>query len=180
MKGYFIWCYYCRLPQHQRNNWSAITWKGIYYRWASCQKFSQSNNNWHSTKSYWFYDGLFNLMLRLHVTSTSNGIALVGDNMKKWFITDGHHVNFDNQTTTDIQLSLMVYEGLFHLMLLLPQHQIKITLFGDHIKSDLLLSSIMSETPTIKQRLTFSYVVRIMKGYFIWCYDCMLSQHQMK
>ena len=35
-------------------------------------------------------------------------------------------------------------------------------------------------TPTIKQRLTFNYVFRILKGYCICCYDCMLPQHQMK
>ena len=34
--------------------------------------------------------------------------------------------------------------------------------------------------PTIKQRLTVNCVWRIMKGYFILCYDCVLPQHQME
>ena len=53
----------------------------------------------------------------------------------------------DNQTTTDIKLSLMDYEGLFHLMLQLhvASTSNEITLIGNHMKSDLLPTGIMPE-----------------------------------
>ena len=38
----------------------------------------------------------------------------------------------------------------------------EITFFGDHMKSDLLPTGIMSETPTIKQQLTFNQVLLIL------------------
>ena len=100
----------------------------------------------------------FHLMSRLHVASTSNELALDGDRMKVIYYRRASCQYSDNQITTGIQVSFMDYEGLFHLMLLLQvvSKSNEITLFGDRMKSDLLLTGIMSETPTIEQRLTIN------------------------
>ena len=74
---------------------------------------------------------------------------------EKWFIVAS---NSENQTATDFKLSLMEYKWLFHLMLRLyvASKSNEITLFGPYMKSDLLPTGIMLETPTIKQQLTFN------------------------
>ena len=90
---------------------------------------------------------LFHLMLQLHFVSASNERTLVGDHMKRDLLPTGIFQNSDNQTTTDIQLSLTGYESLFHLMFQLHavSTSIVINAVGDHMKIDLLPTSIMSE-----------------------------------
>ena len=83
-------------------------------------------------------------MLRLHVASTSNQITLIGDHMKNELLPNDTMSN--NQTTTDIQLSLTDSEGLFLLMfrLYVASTSNEITFAGDHMKSDLFPTGIMS------------------------------------
>ena len=85
-------------------------------------------------------------MLRLHVASTSKEIDLVGENMKVIYYLRASYSYSDNKKTTDIELKLTDYEGLFHLMLRLhvASTSNEITLIGDNMKSDLLTKGIMS------------------------------------
>ena len=72
--------------------------------------------------------------------------------------------NFDNQTITDIQISLTNYEGLFRLMLQLhvASTSNEITLVGDYMKSDLLPTGIM---PELRQSNNNWYST---KSYGLW------------
>ena len=106
---------------------------------------------------------------------------------EKWFISDGHHVSsptikprltlnwvlqnikgyFWMRAGCEIWLYkflIIAYLFTFHLMLRLhvASTSNEITLFGPHMKSDLLPTGIMLETPTIKQRLTLNYVLLIL------------------
>ena len=78
-------------------------------------------------------------MLRLHFTSTSNEIILVGDHMKSDFYRRSSYQNSSNQVMTDIQLRLPDYEVLFHLMLRLYVASTlnEITLVGDYMEEGL-------------------------------------------
>ena len=94
----------------------------IYFRRASCQN-SDNQTTTNTELSLTDYEGLFHLMLRLHVALASNEITLIGDYMKNDLLP----TDIMYQTTTDIQLSLTDYEWPLHLMLQLhlPQHQMK-------------------------------------------------------
>ena len=92
-------------------------------------------------KFFFFFFGslFFHLLFRLHVTSTSNEIALVVEHVKVIYYRRASYSFSDSQKTTEIEQRLTDYEGLFHFMLRLHE-----TLIGDRMKSDLLPTGIMS------------------------------------
>ena len=141
MKGPFIWCYDCMLPHNQMKYlWSSIAWKLIYYWRTSCQNSDNQTATFVQLNLMHYGGCFFHLMLWLHVASTSNETALVGDHVKVIFYRRASYPFSDSQKTTDIKQRLTDYEGLFHLMLRLhvASTSNEITLFGNHMKSDLL------------------------------------------
>ena len=135
---------------------SFITGKVVCSRQASCQN-ADNQTTTDIQLILTDYEWLFYLMLRLHVSSTSNEISWSVITWKVIYYGRASCQNSDNQTMIDIQISPTGFEGLFHLMLRLQVSSAsnEIYPFGRLSHEKLYICKGHNAiTPTFKQLLT--------------------------